>query len=120
MAILAVLYASFVEAGIARRQRGWIWAWGAVVLVVIGGTATLLVQKAWGDSEDIPVLREAIAHDQGFEGTDEYDPVGDDHYNLPEKAPRGQDLPAGGSEGGAPQAEMQIGRWSAGEKNSLV
>jgi len=121
MAILAVPYAYFLAAGIARRHRGWIWAWGAVVLVVIGGTATLLVQKAWWDSEDIPVLREAIAHDLGFEGTDEYDPVGDDHYNLPEKAPRAQVLPpAEESEGGAAQTEIQIGRWTAEEKNLRV
>ncbi len=61
MGILAAPYAYFIAAGIAGRRRGWIW--GAVVLVVIGGTATLLVQKAWWDSEDIPVLREAIAHE---------------------------------------------------------
>jgi len=118
MGILAVAYAYFLAAGIARRRMGWIW--GALVAVVIGGTATLLVQKAWWDSEDIPVLREAIAHDQGFEGTDEYDPVGDDHYNLPEKAPRMQVLPAEESGRSAPQAEIQIGRWTAEEKNLRV
>src|SRR5712691_4400496 len=118
MAILAVPYAYFLAAGIARRRRGWIW--GAVIVVVVGGTATFLVQKTWWDSEDIPVLREAIAHDQGFEGTDEYDPVGDDHYNLPEKAPRVQVLPAEESAGRAPQAEIQIGRWTAEEKNLRV
>jgi len=118
MGILAVAYAYFLAAGIARRRRGWIW--GAVIVVVVGGMATFLVQKAWWDSEDIPVLREAIAHDQGFEGTDEYDPVGDDHYNLPEKTPRVQALPAEESGEKAPQAEIQIGRWTAEEKNLRV
>ncbi len=118
MAILAVPYAYFLAAGIARRRREWIW--GALVAIVIGGTATLLVQKAWWDSEDIPVLREAIAHDQGFEGTDEYDPVGDDHYNLPEKAPRVQILAAEESGRIAPQAEIQIARWTAEERNLRV
>jgi hypothetical protein len=118
MAILAVPYAYFLAAGIARRWRGWIW--GALVVVVIGGTATLLVQKAWWDSEDIPVLREAIAHDQGFEGTDEYDPVGDDHTNLPEKAPPVQVLPGEESGGTTPKVEIQIGRWTAEERNLRV
>jgi hypothetical protein len=118
MAILAVPYAYFLAAGIAGRRRGWIWC--ALVAAIIGGTATLLVQKAWWDSEDIPVLREAIAHDQGFEGTDEYDPVGDDHYNLPEKAPRVQVLPAQESGGKAPQAEIQIERWTAEERKLRV
>ncbi len=118
MGILAVPYGYFLAAALARRRRGWIW--GAVIVVVVGGMATFLVQKAWWDSEDIPVLREAIAHDQGFEGTDEYDPVGDDHYNLPEKTPRVQALPAEESGEKAPQAEIQIGRWTAEEKNLRV
>src|SRR5258708_31117791 len=93
------------------------WIWGAVRVVVVGGTATFLVQKAWWDSEDIPVLREAIAHDQGFEGTDEYDPVGDDHTNLPEKAPRGQILPPTEDSGGAVlNARIAIEKWSAEER----
>src|SRR6266576_2276003 len=76
MAILAVPYGYFLGAALARRRVGWIW--GAAVIVIIGGTATFLVRSAWWDSEDIPVLQEAIAKDQGFEGTDEYDPAGDD------------------------------------------
>jgi hypothetical protein len=86
----------------------------------VAGTATFLVQKAWWDSEDIPVLREAIANDQGFEGTDEYDPLGDDHTNLPEKAPRVQILPPDDSGGSAPKAEARIERWTAEEKNLRV
>src|SRR6266576_3567109 len=101
MAMLAVPYGYFLAAAVARRRLAWIW--GAAVIVIIGGTATFLVRSAWWDSEDIPVLQEAIAKDQGFEGTDEYDPAGDDHYNLPEKAPRVQVLPAEVSWGVSPQ-----------------
>jgi hypothetical protein len=115
MAILAVPYAYFLAAAMGRRRMGWIW--GVLALVVAGGTATFLVQKAWWDSEDIPVLREAIANDQGFEGTDEYDPAGDDRYNLPEKAPRVAILPAEESGVSAPKAEIHIERWTAEEKD---
>ena len=118
MAMLAVPYGYFLAAAVARRRLAWIW--GAAVIVIIGGTATFLVRSAWWDSEDIPVLQEAIAKDQGFEGTDEYDPAGDDHYNLPEKAPRVQVLPAEESGGVTPKAEIRIERWTAEEKNLLV
>jgi hypothetical protein len=118
MAILAVPYGYFLGAAVARRRMGWIW--GAAVIVIIGGTATLLVRSTWWDSEDIPVLQEAITNDQGFEGTDEYDPAGDDHYNLPEKAPRVQILPAEDSEASAPKAEVRIARWTAEEKDLRV
>jgi hypothetical protein len=114
MAILTVPYAYFLAAAMAWRRRGWIW--GSVVLVIVAGTATFLVQRAWWDSEDIPVLREAIASDQGFEGTDEYDPLGDDHTNLPEKALRVQILPADDSGGTVPKAEIRIERWTAEER----
>ena len=116
--MLAVPYGYFLAAAVARRRLGWIW--GAAVIVIIGGTATFLVRSAWWDSEDIPVLQEAIAKDQGFEGTDEYDPAGDDHYNLPEKAPRVQVLPTEESAGSPPKAEIHIERWTAEERNLRV
>jgi hypothetical protein len=118
MAILAVPYAYLLAAASARRRGMWIW--GAVVIVVVAGTATILAQNAWWDSEDIPVLREAIANDQGFEGTDEYDPLGDDHSNLPGKAPRIQVLPAEESAGSVPKAEIHIERWTAEERNLRI
>jgi hypothetical protein len=118
MAILAVPYAYFFAAAIAPGRRKWIW--GAAVILVTASTATFLVQKAWWDSEDIPVLREAIANDRGYEGTDEYDPLGDDHYSLPEKAPRTEILPAEDSAVTTPQAEIRIERWTAEERNLRV
>jgi len=118
MAILAVPYAYFAAAAVARRRMQWMWV--LLVLVVNGGTATFLVQKAWWDSEDIPVLRKAIASGQGFEGTDEYDPLSDDHTNLPEKAPAVQILPAEESGGSALKAEIRVARWTAEEKDLRV
>jgi hypothetical protein len=118
MAVLAVPYAIFLAAAVARRRRVWIWAMAAAVWTA--STGVFLVHKAWWDTEDIPVLRQAIAADQGFEGTDEYDPLGDDHYNLPEKAPRAQfvvseQLPAAG-----PAASIQILRWTAEDRELEV
>jgi hypothetical protein len=118
MAILAVPYAYFLAAAIARRRWGWIWT--VAIVLITSGTATFLVQQSWWDSEDIPVLQAAIASAQGYEGTDEYDPVGDDHYNLPEKAPRVEILPAKESEEHTPEAEVRIVRWTAEQRELRV
>ncbi|OLB39056.1 MAG: hypothetical protein AUH11_05095 [Acidobacteria bacterium 13_2_20CM_57_17] len=114
MAIVAVPYAYFSAAAMMRQRVRWIWF--ALVLIAVCGTATVLVKKTWWDSDDIPSLQEAVANDQGFEGTDEYDPVGDDHTNLPEKSARVQVLPAEESGGHAPEAEIRIERWTAEER----
>jgi hypothetical protein len=118
MAILAVPYAYFLAAAISRRRGRLIWI--TAVLLVTGGSGTFLVLHGWWDSEDIPVLRQAIASDQGYEGTDEYDPVGDDHYNLPEKAPRVEILPAEATGQHTPEAEVRILRWTAEERDLQV
>ncbi|HTC79491.1 MAG TPA: 6-pyruvoyl-tetrahydropterin synthase-related protein [Terriglobales bacterium] len=114
MAIVAVPCAYFSAAAMMRQRVRWIWF--ALVLIAVCGTATVLVKKTWWDSDDIPSLQEAVANDQGFEGTDEYDPVGDDHTNLPEKSARVQILPAEESGGHAPEAEIRIERWTAEER----
>jgi hypothetical protein len=114
MAILGVAYGYFSAAAMVRKRMRWIWF--VLALVAAGGTATMLVKKAWWDSNDIPFLQEAIANDQGFEGTDEYDPVNDDHTNLLTKAPRVQVLAAEKSGGRAPNAEIHIDHWTAEEK----
>jgi hypothetical protein len=113
MAILAVPYAYFLAPTITRRRSGWIW--GAAVLIAVGGTGSYLVHKAWWDSADIPSLQDGIANDQGFDGTDEYDPVGDDHYNLPQKAPRVQILTADGSQEATKILNIDISKWTAEE-----
>jgi hypothetical protein len=118
MSVLAMPYSCFLAATVGRRRAGWIL--GASMLVVSAATGAFLVRQAWWDSEDIPALREAMTNDQGFEGTDEYDPLGDDRSNLPEKAPRVEILPGGESGGIAPRAEVHILRWSAEEREVRV
>lgn len=114
--ILAVPYAYFAAA-VVRHRNGWIWAVTAILASV--GTGAFLVHKAWWDSDDIPSLQEAIASGQGFEGTDEYDPTGDDHYNLPQHASPVQILPAEAAEqspGRAPKADISVERWTAEDR----
>jgi len=67
------------------RRRGWIWGATALCLTL---TASAMVHNAWWDSEDIPVLRQGIASGHGYEGTDEYAPLGCDRDSLPEHSPR--------------------------------
>lgn len=118
LGILAVPYAYFSAAATRRWRPGWVWA--AVVTIIVVGTAAFLVHKAWWDADDIPSLQEAIAKGQGFDGTDEYDPVKDDHTDLPAKAPPVQILAQRGAEATVPTARIQIVRWTAEEKELTV
>ncbi|HYL67706.1 MAG TPA: hypothetical protein VEX69_00935, partial [Candidatus Limnocylindria bacterium] len=88
---LGVVYAFFAAAAIGRARRPWIWC--AVLGLATVATATAIVRDAWWDSEDIPVLTAAIRSGYGYEGTDEYAPVGCDRYTLP-----GSDWPLTGGD----------------------
>ena len=82
---LGIVFAFFAAAPVSATRRAWIW-W-AVLTTVIVGTGAAIVHDAWWDAEDIPNLTEAIATGQGFEGTDEYAPLGCNHYLLPQGSP---------------------------------
>lgn len=118
MGLLAVPFAYFGAATLARRGIGWLWF--GVVVLSLAGTATFLVRKAWWDSDDIPTLEDAIANGQGFEGTDEYDPLSDDHTDLPAKAPPVEVLPSKGADPSLPKVEIRTLRWTAEEKELRV
>ena len=81
---LDVVLAFFVAAGIGslRRSAGRGIA-ALLVIAAIGGTATLLIRDGWWDDGDVPFLLDSIHADRGYEGTDEYQPVGSDRSNLP-------------------------------------
>jgi hypothetical protein len=78
---LDVVYAFFIAAALSRSRGPWIWC--TVLVMMIAGTATAIVRDAWWDSEDIPVLLDRINRPYGYEGTDEYAPLGCDRYSLP-------------------------------------
>ena len=118
MSVLAVPWVVFLAAVVIRRKLAW--AGVAVVLALLSGTGAYLVKHTWWDTEDISSLRAAIAEDQGFDGTDEYDPLGDDHSNLPDKSPRVQVLPGEHSEGATPNPLIRVGRWTAEVKELRV
>ena len=118
MGILAAAYAFFGAAAVARARVRRLSI--SVLVLAVAGTAAFLVRKAWWDSDDLPVLEDAIRSGQGFDGTDEYDPLNDDHTDLPTKAPPVEILPAKGARPSVPKAEIRTLRWTAEEKELAV
>jgi hypothetical protein len=114
MSILAVAFAYFLAAAVARGRLGWLWV--TAVTVVLFGMLTFFVRQTWWDADDIATLKAGIAEADGFDGVDEYDPVGDDHYNLPAKAPPVRVLPLTEPSPGSAAAKIYIDRWTAEEK----
>jgi hypothetical protein len=93
----------------------------AVVLAILACIATYMVRHTWWDSEDVPVLLEALQNDDGFEGVDEYDPLGDDHSLLPEKVERVlvRPMPEAETELKSP-AEVAVQHWTAERKEIRI
>ncbi len=85
MSVLAVC-AVILTAASARDWMRWVWVMCTVGALV--GSGYLLVKKAWWDTEDMPALQAALKNGAGFEGTDEYDPIGDDRTDLPQQRQR--------------------------------
>jgi hypothetical protein len=119
MSILALTVCCFLAFAIEKRH-GWLWF--AVLLFLSIPLAHFQVQNTWWDSDEMPTMRDAVDSGVGFDGTDEYDPLGDDHLDLPPNAPQAKILPADSSDAcaPAPQANVQIQRWSTKEKQILV
>jgi hypothetical protein len=106
MSVLAVCAVFFTSAG----ARGWLrWAWLVVVSLLIFASAHYLVKNTWWDTEDMPTLQSAIDSRAGFEGTDEYDPAGDDRTDLPQKQARAVQQPSASGV----EAKMVVEKWEA-------
>ena len=120
MSILTIPFIYFTAAAFARRRFRWLVFIAAAAFLT--STAIFLVHHTWWDEEEFSTLRASIASGEGFDGTDEYDPVGDDHYNLPAKAPRAQVIPLNEDTEREPattaasQPQIVIERWLAEEK----
>jgi hypothetical protein len=116
MSILGVAFAYFLAAAIAKRR--FRWAWMVVVPAVLAAMATFFVHATWWDTDDIATLQADVEMGTGFDGVDEYDPVGDDHYNLGAKTPQVKVL----AESGVPTAgaTILVERWTANDKKLRV
>jgi hypothetical protein len=84
MSVLALVFVCFLAAAMERR-RGWLWI--VLLLTISIPLAHFLVRNGWWDADEMPTQQEAAISGKGFEGTDEYDPAGDDHAELPSDAP---------------------------------
>ncbi len=83
MSVLAVVCVCFLAAAMERR-RGWLWF--ALVMILSFPLGYFLTQNTWWDPDEMPTQRAAIQSGTGYEGVDEYDPLGDDHMDLPKHA----------------------------------
>jgi hypothetical protein len=117
MSIVSVSYACLV-AGAAARRLGWLWM--AAILALVSGTGTFLVKHTWWDPDNLATMHDAMDEGQGFDGTDEYDPQGDDRSNLPMRAPLAQPLPLEGVSLQRGDVNVQIPLWTTNEKRVRV
>ena len=63
----------------SRRQRA-LWV---AVIVILAATAAAIAKDAWWDSDDATDVAYWVQSGDGYEGTDEYMPLGSDRYELP-------------------------------------
>jgi hypothetical protein len=116
MSILALPFTVLLASVIARRRFGWLWA--SMLILALFWTGRFLVRHTWWDPDDIPTLQAGIAAGEGFDGTDEYDPMGDDHYNLPAKMPRARVVSPKDAKDST--TRIYFDRWTAEERAMLV
>lgn len=119
MSLLAAICCCFFAAAMERR-RGWVWFVFFVLISVPLGF--FLSQNTWWDPDEMPTQQAAITSGTGYEGTDEYDPLGDDHLDLPKHAPLASILSASPDETETPppEAKIQIQRWQPQHKELFV
>ena len=88
---LGVVFA-FFTATAARTPRKQ-WALWLAILALLGATATAIARDTWWDSDDPAAIAEWIHSGYGYEGTDEYAPLGCDRYDLPGVNPQSDQPP---------------------------
>jgi hypothetical protein len=117
MSVIAVVAACFVALAMEKRRA---WLWFSVLFLLSLSLAYFQVVNTWWDEDEMPDMRDALVTGHGFDGTDEYDPLGDDHLDLPLDAPLAKILPADSADSSTPQAQLQIQHWSTEQKEIRV
>jgi hypothetical protein len=106
-AALAILVAAA-----ARRWSSRIAAYFLLMAVVVWG-AYRIQQPWWDSASDVAEMRDDVADGTGYEGTDEYVPLGADPYEL------NKDLPQ--ALGEYPQStRIEVPQWDATAKHLIV
>lgn len=111
MAVQAIVFALFTAAAATKRA---ILPWMAAILI-LAGSGGYLVKHAWWDSEDANFVQEAISEGRGVEGTDEYDPLGDDHTDIPQQQSQAS-LITDDEADPLPTGDVHVVRWTAEER----
>jgi hypothetical protein len=117
MSVLALCLASFVA---VSARAGLRWACLLLSVVLIGGSAHYMVRHSWWDTEDMPTLQAAMRQGIGFEGTDEYDPAGDDHAELAQKSSRASLLATDSTPETRAKTKIAIEKWTAEHRSLRV
>lgn len=113
MSMVALIGACFLAAAFERRRA---WISFALLLLLSVPLAKFLVDNTWWDADEIPTLQEAVTDESGFDGTDEYDSLGDDHTDLPKEAPPTKVLAADPDDTQVPAAKVLIDKWTTEDK----
>jgi hypothetical protein len=117
MSVIALVCACFL-AVVMEKRRGWLLF--AFILVLTLPLTSFLVNNTWWDEDEMPAMTAAITSGHGFDGTDEYDPLGDDHLDLPLDAPLAKVLPADSPQTPVPQVHVTVQRWTTEDKEIRV
>src|SRR2546430_16990184 len=110
--VLAILFLFFLAVA-ARRAFVFSLIGSALALSLTGA---YLVKHTWWDTEDVNAVKAAMDSKVGFEGTDEYDPLGDDHTDVPQQQPETKVIVEKGEPEPAQNPEFRILRWTAEER----
>jgi hypothetical protein len=102
-------------AAIASLKRRWIaWSSAAIVLVALGAWMTT---NNWWDDQDAAFVADSIASGTGYQGTDEYEPLGCDRTDLPDNPQRSTLIdPQTKSPVPTTDAQLNIVAWTAEHK----
>ncbi len=116
---LGLAFAFFVAAAVpvpARKQR---ICWLAV-MTLIALIGVIIARDAPWDRRDVPSLIAAIQSGRGYEGADEYQPIGADRYNLPQAALPAPLVNFPQDDARNSSDRIHIDKWTAQRKNFHV
>jgi hypothetical protein len=117
MSIIALVSACFFAAAIEKRRA---WVWFALFVLLSVPLCAFLVKETWWDFDEMPTQHDAVTNGTGYDGTDEYDPKGDDHLDLPAAAPLVKLLPQNAGDSPHPPSQVLVRTWTTEHKDIHV